>query len=198
MAETSTMEKGASAAPSTHPPSSSNSDCLLLDAILRLLLLASSIIAVVVMVTGNETQLVYSPLYKGLVPAPAKFRYSPAFVYFVVALSVAGLYSIITGLLSLSTLTKRCTTAKTLFLLAIYDLVMLGIVASATGTAGGVAYVGLKGNSHVNWGKICHLYGKFCRHVGASTAVALFASVLLLLLVMVNAHALYRRAEPKS
>ncbi|KAF5181986.1 Casp-like protein, partial [Thalictrum thalictroides] len=71
---------------------------------------------------------------------------------------------------------------------------MVGIVVSATGTAGGVAYTGLKGNSHARWGKICNVYDKFCRHVGISLALSLFASVLLVVLVMLSTYTLYRRS----
>lgn len=71
---------------------------------------------------------------------------------------------------------------------------ILGIIASATGTAGGVAYLGLKGNSHVvGWNKICHVYDKFCRHVGASIAVALFGSVVTVLLIWLSAYSIHSR-----
>lgn len=71
--------------------------------------------------------------------------------------------------------------------------VILGIIASATGTAGGVAYVGLKGNDHVNWGKICNAYDKFCKHLGGSLAVALFGSVVTVLLIWLSAFSLHSR-----
>lgn len=71
---------------------------------------------------------------------------------------------------------------------------ILGIIASATGTAGGVAYLGLKGNRHVvGWNKICHVYDKFCRHVGASIAVALFGSVVTVLLIWLSAYSIHSR-----
>lgn len=70
---------------------------------------------------------------------------------------------------------------------------ILGIIASATGTAGSVAYIGLKGNDHARWGKICNLYGKFCRHVGGSVAVALFGSVVTVLLIWLSACSLHSR-----
>ena len=70
---------------------------------------------------------------------------------------------------------------------------ILGIVAAATGAAGGVGYIGLKGNTHVQWMKICNLYGKFCRHIGGSIFVSLFAAAVLVLLVVVNGYSLYRR-----
>lgn len=183
------------------PPPESNCRCYAWDALLRVVLLAASVVAVVVMVTSNQTKLIQVPLPGTpgpvLVPKSAKFHYSPAFIYFVAALSVAGLYSIITGLASLSVVWKPSIPAKCLFFLILTDVLILGIVASATGTAGSVTYVGLKGNSHVNWNKICDTYGKFCRYVGSSVIVGLFASFVLVLLIIGNAYALYRRVEPK-
>lgn len=70
---------------------------------------------------------------------------------------------------------------------------MAGVVASATGAGASIAYVGLKGNSHVGWLRVCNMYGKFCRYVGSSIAVSLAASVVLVLLVSVSASALQRR-----
>lgn len=181
------------------PPPESNCRCYAWDALLRVLLLVASVVAVVVMVTSNQTKLIPVPLPGGpaLVPKSAKFHYSPAFIYLVAALSVAGLYSIITGLASLYAVWKPSIPAKCLFFLILTDVLILGVVASATGTAGGVTYVGLKGNSHVNWNKICGTYGKFCRYVGSSVFVSLFASLVLVLLIIGNAYALYRRVDPK-
>ena len=70
---------------------------------------------------------------------------------------------------------------------------ILGIIASATGTAGGMAYLGLKGNDHVQWIKICDVYDKFCRHLAGSLAVALFGSIVTLLLIWLSAHSLHSR-----
>lgn len=72
---------------------------------------------------------------------------------------------------------------------------MAGIMASATGATGGVAYIGLKGNSHVNWSKICNFYDKFCRHIGASALVSLIASIILVILVIISSYSLYRRSR---
>jgi uncharacterized protein (TIGR01569 family) len=68
-------------------------------------------------------------------------------------------------------------------------------MASATGSGGGVAWIGLKGNSHTNWNKICNIYGKFCRHIGSSVFLGLVASIILVLLAILNAHSLYRRSR---
>ncbi|CAL9055602.1 unnamed protein product [Musa banksii] len=72
---------------------------------------------------------------------------------------------------------------------------MAGVMASATGAAGFVAYIGLKGNSHVNWSKVYNVYGKFCRHIGSSITISLVASILLVLLVVPSAYSLHRRCH---
>ncbi|XVE65669.1 hypothetical protein DITRI_Ditri08aG0018600 [Diplodiscus trichospermus] len=163
------------------------------DVALRVLLLAASVTSVVVMATSKQTELVPAPGFTFRVPVSAKFNHSPAFIYFIAALSVTGLYSIITTLASLS-LSRKPTYSKSFLLaFAFLDVVFVGIVASATGAAGGVAYIGLKGNSNVNWNKICNLYDKFCRHIGSSIAVALFAAILLVLLSMMSTFTLYKK-----
>ncbi|KAK6122950.1 hypothetical protein DH2020_043310 [Rehmannia glutinosa] len=156
----------------------------LAEVVLRFLLFASALVAVVVMVTSKQTK---NPL-----PA-AKFNHSPAFIYFVAALSVAGLYSIITTLLSFYALLKPGCCPKVLSHFVIFDVLLLGIVAAATGTAGAVAYIGLKGNSHVGWRKICNVYDDFCKHVGASVFVSLFASIVLAFLVLLSVYALSKK-----
>ncbi|KAJ4951186.1 hypothetical protein NE237_028018 [Protea cynaroides] len=171
---------------------------IFIDLCLRILLFSASLTAMVVMVTSNQTKLVQTALYSFPVPVPAKFNYSPAYIYFVAALSFSTLYSIISGIASSWVIVKPCSSKQLLkfyVILVAHDVLMLGMVAAATGTAGGVAYIGLKGNSHVNWNKICNVYGKFCRHVGASVAVSLFASFLLLLLVFLSVYSVYRLAH---
>ncbi|OMO53716.1 hypothetical protein CCACVL1_28408 [Corchorus capsularis] len=179
------------------PPSKCPFNYTLVDVALRALLFAAAVTSVVVMVTSKQTKLVpvAVPGVPNRVPMllPAKFNHSPAFIYFVAALSVTGLYSIITILASISVLKKPAYSKKFLLFFALWDVVFVGIVASAVGAAGGVAYIGLKGNDHVAWNKICNLYGKFCRHVGSSIAVALFAAILLVLLSMMSTFILYKK-----
>ncbi|KAF3961783.1 hypothetical protein CMV_013624 [Castanea mollissima] len=170
------------------PPPSATVNCFALDITLRVLLFASALTAVVVIVTSNQTKFIPALGFR-----EAKFKHSPAFVYFVVALSVAGLYSIITTLASLSVIWKPHLSAKFLLHFAFWDVLILGLVASATGTAGGVAYIGLKGNDHVMWNKICNKYDKFCQHLAGSLAVSLFASIVLVLLVWLSVYSLHRR-----
>lgn len=115
--------------------------------------------------------------------------------YFVVALSVAVAHSFITTLISLSVMAKQVFPKRVLLLLAFCDVVMLGLVGSATGASSAVAYIGLKGNNHTGWSEICSVYGKFCRHIGAASAVALVASILLVLLSVLSTYSLYKRVR---
>ncbi|KAL0414634.1 UNVERIFIED_CONTAM: CASP-like protein 1D1 [Sesamum radiatum] len=168
------------------------------DVVLRFLLFASGVVAVVVMVTSKQTELIPISIPPFLIPQPAKFTHSPAFIFFVAALSVAGFYGAITTLISLFALCKPAAYPRLLSHFVIFDVLLLGIVAAATGTAGGVGYIGLKGNSHVQWRKICDIYGKFCRHIGASIAVSLFGSVVLALLVLLSIYSLSKRIPKHS
>ncbi|KAL9240868.1 hypothetical protein vseg_015040 [Gypsophila vaccaria] len=184
-------ETGATPTPTV---AKSEGKCIIVDVALRFLLLAACIVAVVLMGTSKQTAMIPVPGVPGLtVPIPAKFSNSPAFIYFLVALSTAGLYSIVTLITSLSFISKPNIPPKIFLILALHDVLILGVVAAATGTAGGVAYIGLKGNSHVNWGKICNVYDKFCRYLGTSIFFSLFAAVLLVILVILNTLSLYKR-----
>ncbi|XP_057957417.1 CASP-like protein 1 [Malania oleifera] len=171
-------------------------DYLAADVGLRILIFATTLTAVVVMATSKQTKLVPVPVPPFLAPVAGKFQNSPAFIYYIAALSVAGLYSIISTLASLSTISKPAFSKKIFLYLALLDVLMLGLVASATGTAGGVGYIGYKGNSHANWLKVCNIYDKYCRYVAVSIFISLAASILLLLLVMLSIFSLHCRSRP--
>ncbi|XP_057738407.1 CASP-like protein 1D2 [Arachis stenosperma] len=160
-----------------------------IDVILRFLLFGASVSAVASIVSSDQTELV---LFQGVpVPNPAKFKYSPALIYFVSAFSVSGLYGLLTTIVSISVIQKPQYKLKFLLHLLLCDALILGIVASATGTAGGIAYLGLKGNSHVGWIKVCNVYDKFCRHLAGSIATALFGSIVDVLLIWLSAYTLH-------
>ncbi|CAH9109070.1 unnamed protein product [Cuscuta europaea] len=158
-------------------------------ALLRLLLFVSLAVAVVVMVSSKQTYVVV-PFQATLA---AKFSYSPAFIYFVAALSVAGCCNIISTVLSFYNLIVKPSCPMLMSHFVILDVLLLGIVASATGTAGGVAYLGLNGNSHVGWMKVCNIFDVYCTHIGTSVAVSLFASVILVILIILSIHSLSKK-----
>ncbi|GAV87356.1 DUF588 domain-containing protein [Cephalotus follicularis] len=179
--------------PPPPPPRPYGVDFFTVGVAFRVLLFATTLVSVIVMVTSDQTKTIFVPGSNIGFPVPAKFNHSPAFIYFVAALSVACFYSIITTLASLSVIFKPYSSTKLLLHFAIWDVLILGIVASATGTAGGVAYIGLKGNSHVNWNKICNSYDTFCHHVESSIFISLLAAILLVLLSIISTVSLYDR-----
>ncbi|KAK4856442.1 hypothetical protein QYF36_017541 [Acer negundo] len=178
--------KAATLPPKSDVPPPRRSNCSVVDVALRALLFSATLVAIILMVTSEQSEFVPEK-------RPAKFTHSPAFIYFVAAMAVACFYSIITILVSILVIFKPTFHKTFLLHFALWDVLMLGLVASATGAAGSVAYIGLKGNSHVRWEKVCSTYDKYCRYVGSSTALALFAAVVLVLLSMLSTYSLYKR-----
>ncbi|XP_039127665.1 CASP-like protein 1D1 [Dioscorea cayenensis subsp. rotundata] len=193
-----TRDSGKTAPESGHHPPPPLVNFFGVDFVLRFFLFASTISALIVMVTSKQTKLIptsLSPPFPAYVSRAAKFDHSPAFIYMVVALAVTCFYSIITMFTSAFVISNPFPSTKMLFNMILFDALMAGIMASATGATGGVAYIGLKGNSHVNWNKICNFYDKFCRHIGASALVSLIASIILVILVIISSYSLYRRSR---
>ncbi|KVH88534.1 Uncharacterized protein family UPF0497, trans-membrane plant [Cynara cardunculus var. scolymus] len=153
---------------------------VVVDVVLRVMLFATTLVGVFVMVTSKQTKMI--PVAPGLViPLDAKFTQSPAFI-------------VITGVLSILALIKRKgSSAEVLFHFVILDALLLAIMASATGAAGAVAYIGFKGNSHTRWNKVCDIYDSFCGHVAASVVLSALPSVALLLLVWLSVFVLSKK-----
>ncbi|KAJ0593851.1 putative casparian strip membrane protein [Helianthus annuus] len=166
---------------------------LVVDAALRAVVFAASAAAVVVMVTSKQSKMIpVSPTMA--VSLDANWNQSPAYIYYVSAFSVAGLYSIITGFFSVFTLKKTgVISTKMQFHLAILDSLLLSILSSAIGAELGVAYVGLKGNSHSFWKEICNAYGSFCHHLSATSTMAIISDIALLLLVWLSYYTLLKK-----
>ncbi|GJU97303.1 CASP-like protein 1 [Tanacetum coccineum] len=120
---------------------------------------------------------------------------SPAYIYFVAAMSVAALYALVSGLVSVFALMKPGgNSAKLMFHFAILDALLLGIVASTTGASGGVGYIGLKGNSHSNWNKIpCNRFDSYCLHFKAAILLSLISAITVLLLVWLSVYVLSKK-----
>ncbi|XP_044506122.1 CASP-like protein 1D1 [Mangifera indica] len=185
--------------PESETPSmaSSRVNCFVGDVALRVSLFAATLVGVVFMVTSKQTELVAVPgAPVGVkIPLTAKFNQEPAFVYLVIALLIACLYSIIKIVAMFLKVFKPTFSKKLLLHFALLDLLIFGVVVSATGAAGAVGYVGWKGDGHVGWSKVCPIYDKFCGHTAKSIAMSLLASVILFLLSMLSIFSLYKRAR---
>ncbi|PWA43714.1 CASP-like protein [Artemisia annua] len=164
-----------------------------LDVFLRAVLFATALAGIILMVTAEQTKtFLVAPGVS--ITRTAKFSHSPAYIYFVAAMSVAALYALISGLVSVFALMKPGgNSAKLMFHFVILDALLLGIVASTTGASGGAGYIGLKGNSHSNWIKICNRYGSYCRHFAAGILLSLISAISLLLLVWLSVYVLSKK-----
>ncbi|KAI3690534.1 hypothetical protein L2E82_48611 [Cichorium intybus] len=139
---------------------------VVVDLVLRVTLFATSFVAVVLVATSKQTRMVWSAA--GLVPVTVKFNVSPAYIYYVAALSVACLYGFITGVLSvIALITKQKGSSREIVLLfVVLDSLLLGIMASATGAAGAIAYLGFIGDTHRRRRNLCHSDSAACLGLG--------------------------------
>ncbi|KAI4317642.1 hypothetical protein L6164_025497 [Bauhinia variegata] len=162
----------------------------LFDVLLRFLLFAASVVVIVVIVTSNQTVIISVDSLERRVK---KFKHSAAFIYFLVAFCVSGLYSFLSALASISIILKPDRKLKFLLHFIFWDTLLLGMIASATGTAGGVAYLELKGDESLGLVKVCVVYNTFCSHLAGSLAVALLGNLVVVLLIWFSAFTIYSR-----
>ncbi|XP_042520366.1 CASP-like protein 1D2 [Macadamia integrifolia] len=155
------------------------------DLFLRFLVFAASLVGLLVMGNSSQTALTET----------TEIGYFPALIYYEVALSIAGFYAIITVIASFVASGKPTPSKKLLILFAVLDAMMVGIVASATGSAAAFGYVDLKGNPEMGWMYMCHSFPLFCRYIAVASAVSLFESIVLVLLVLSSTYHLYHLSK---
>ena len=110
------------------------------------------------------------------------------FRYFVVANVVACAYAALSLLLVLG---NRGAKKGLALMIITLDLVMVALLFSGGGAALAVGLIGYRGNSHVQWNKVCNVFGRFCNQVAGAIVVSLLGSaafLLLVLLAMINLH----------
>lgn len=154
---------------------------------LRVFILAATLVAALLMGVDRQTSTVQVTIADTLpplqVPVTAKMSYSSAFVYFVVANAMACAFSVV----SLAACRKR----SAVVLLMIGDLVVMALLFSAVGASAEFGILGERGNSHVRWGKVCHVYNKFCERAMAAVIVSLiaaFTNLVHLMLAILDLH----------
>lgn len=110
--------------------------------------------------------------------------------YFLVTNAIACTYAVLSLLLAL---VNRGKSKGLWTLIAVLDAFMVALLFSGNGAAAAVGVLGYKGNSHVNWNKVCNVFGKFCDQMAASIGVSLIGSLAFLLLVVIPVVRLHRR-----
>ncbi|XP_021867311.2 CASP-like protein 1E1 [Spinacia oleracea] len=160
------------------------------EIVLRVLALLLTLIAAILLGLNKQTKIVPIKISPDLpafdVPVSAKTSYVSAFVYFVVANSIACAFAAVTLALALS--------GKGIIrlMIIIVDLMMVALLFSSIGAAGAVGLIGSNGNSHLRWNKVCNVYAKFCHQVTASLALSLLAAIAFLFLVILTASKLHK------
>nr|XP_043627465.1 CASP-like protein 1 [Erigeron canadensis] len=162
------------------------------DTALRAVLFITSVAAVVVMLTSKQTKMVQ--ISPGIsIPWDANWKHSSIYKYFVVALSISTLYSIITGYLSFLAQKRGGYSTKLQLYLVILDTLQAASVSAAFGAGQALAYLGLKGSHQSGWKKICNKYWSFCHHVQISMILSGMASIALILLIWLSFYTLTKK-----
>lgn len=168
-----------------------SSSLFVVDFILRLLAIGSTFSAAIVM--GTNKQMAMLPIVGAL---PAKYQYSPAFVFFVAANAVACAYTVLSLIFSVTG--KLANSTLPAFLLSVTDLVMVALVSAGASAAAAIAYVGYKGNSHTQWGKVCGIYDRFCHHGSGAIISSFIGLIIFVVLTAISTYSLYRRTSSAS
>uniref|UniRef100_A0A0C9S889 CASP-like protein n=1 Tax=Wollemia nobilis TaxID=56998 RepID=A0A0C9S889_9CONI len=167
--------------------------------VLRAAAMGATLAAAIVMVTSKQTVLVPVPVFSNsppiLLPLPSKYHYSPAFVYFVVANAVACGYALLSIIIITCKLKGSVSSVFSAWLLSITDLVMVALVLSGASAATAIGYVGWKGNSHLNWGKVCNIYDTFCIRVAAAVVVSFIGIIVFIVLILMSVSTLYQHTK---
>ncbi|KAG1365186.1 putative CASP-like protein 1E1 [Cocos nucifera] len=71
---------------------------------------------------------------------------------------------------------------------------MVALLFSGIGAALTFGLLGKYGNSHVQWQKVCNVFGKFCLDVSVSSNVSLLGSLAYVLLVQLAIVSLHKRS----
>lgn len=163
------------------------------ELLLRVLALLLTLIAAILVGVNKQTKIVPIKIAPDLpafnVPVSAKTSYVSAFEYFVVANSIACAFAAVS--LALTFASKK---GFSRLMIIVVDLMMVTLLFSSIGAAGAVGLIGFRGNSHLQWKKVCNVYGKFCHQVMASLALSFLGSLAFVLLIVLTVSKLHKRA----
>ncbi|KAH7867365.1 hypothetical protein Vadar_032533 [Vaccinium darrowii] len=149
---------------------------------LRILAAVASLSAALVMITDKQTVILYG------IQMDAKYSYSSAFTFFVIANLVSCAFSVV-SLFAAGILVRNCSGPnKKYFFLFLHDLVMTTLVMAASAAATAIGFVGKFGNTHVGWIAICDDFGRFCDRIIISVHLSYLAFLLYLLLTVISAN----------
>ncbi|KAK9201778.1 hypothetical protein WN944_016985 [Citrus x changshan-huyou] len=166
------------------------------DVMLRILGFSLTFIAAIVVGVDKETKIISFTLAETMpsvqVSVTAKWQFMSAFVYFLVSNAIASSYAALSLAFTLAITRFHNNAALGLIML---DLITMGLLFSANGAAMAIGMIGLKGNSHVHWNKVCNVFGGFCRNFTAALVLSMLGSFAFLFLVAVAILNLHKRSQ---
>lgn len=113
--------------------------------------------------------------------------------FFVVANAIGCAYAAISMLLVFFNKGGRCAALG--LLITISDIIMVALLFSSAGAATAVGMLGREGNSHVQWNKVCNVFGGFCDRVAASVVLSLLGALVFVVLASVAVLRLRKRID---
>ncbi|KAK8623855.1 hypothetical protein V6N13_065217 [Hibiscus sabdariffa] len=154
------------------------------ESISRVLAVLRTLGAAIIIGVNKQTKflpLQFSPAFPPVdVAAKAKWHYLSALVYLLVANIAASAYAAISTLVVLATRSAAIGFGQTII---VFDVSIVGLLFSAKGAALAVGIIGYKGNSHLQWNKVCIFFDSFCDRIAISIVLSLAASFALIGLV---------------
>ncbi|KAF3444130.1 hypothetical protein FNV43_RR13820 [Rhamnella rubrinervis] len=141
--------------------------------VLRIIAAAAAITAAIVMLTNKDT--VFRPTCYQI-----KYLNLQAYVYFVVANLIAGIYTLLVLLIPANSLLWRTIVAV--------DAVMCMLVSAANSAALTASLLEKKGNKYVGWNSICDSISSFCVQAFAAISVSLLGLFAFLVLLLFSIH----------
>ncbi|XP_020221952.1 CASP-like protein 1E1 isoform X2 [Cajanus cajan] len=142
------------------------------DLVLRLLAFVMTLVAAIVIGADKQTAIVSIKLLDSMppldLPVTAKWHYLSAFLR-----KGKGMEALI----------------------SVIDALMVALLFSGNGAAIAIGLLGLQGNSHVHWNKVCNVFGKFCHQATLSLFTSLLGSTAFLLLLVVPPLLRLKRAN---
>ncbi|KAL4272274.1 hypothetical protein GQ457_13G026960 [Hibiscus cannabinus] len=172
---------------------------IICDSILRVVALLLTLGAAILIGVNRQTKFVPVQFTPGFPPvdiaAKAKWYYLSALVYLLVANIAASAYAAISTLIVLATRSANIGFAQTII---IFDVTVVGMLFSANGAALAVGIIGYKGNSHLQWNKVCNVVDGFCDRIAISIVLSLVASFAFIVLASLAVLSLPKRFAPRT
>ncbi|CAA2994684.1 CASP-like protein 1F2 [Olea europaea var. sylvestris] len=150
---------------------------------LRMVVVAFTLAGAITMVTSEQSVTIFGIVMQ------ARYTYSSAFRFKVIADSVVCAISLLSVLLVYSFSHRKSNTNNYFFLLC-HDMVNMIVLISGCAASTAIGSVGKYGQSQTGWIKICDRVDKFCDRILVSIALSYLASISLFVLTIMGAYKL--------